>query len=66
MFFRAVRAVPTVKEVWMIAPTRLSAAFTPQEMDELISVMIERELRVRTDVREVELLRELDGNEQRK
>lgn len=72
VYFRAIRRVPWSKLIWSVlsvvvfcsnscrtdAVAKLRSLFSRQELGELLQLMIEKELRVRTDSLEVELLRQ--------
>lgn len=72
VYFRAIRRVPWSKLIWCVcsllfaanpsdrtdAVAKLRSSFSRQELGELLQLMMEKELRVRTDPLEVELLRQ--------
>lgn len=73
VYFRAIRRVPWSKLIWYgtlpsvgipthprlrtDAVAKLRVSFSRQELGELLQLMNEKELRVRTDPREIEILR---------
>lgn len=48
VFYRAVRAVPWCKELWLESLRALLAAFELAEVHEMLRLMTEKELRFRT------------------
>jgi len=56
IFYRAVRRVPWAKVLWLDAVSKLRINFFKKELDDLIELMGDKELRLRTDLREVDLL----------
>jgi len=54
-YFRAVRRVPWSKLLWTDCVSKLRAFYTNEELEELLHLMAEKEIRIRTDPREATL-----------
>ena len=60
VFLRAVHACPGRKDLWLAGLGRLGGLLSTRELKELVDIMQDRELRLRTDVYEA-MLAQLDG-----
>lgn len=60
IYFRAIHSCPWSKRLWLDGFTKLSAALTAKELSDLLEVMRDKELNVRTDVYEILLQDEMD------
>ena len=61
-FFRAIHICPWSKQLWLDGLRSLGSVLSPREMGELLDIMREKELRIRTDVYEI-LLQEAEEEE---
>jgi len=61
VFLRAVDACPWDKALWIVGMRDLSRVFSARERSSLLDMMKEKEVRLRTDMYEVQLERSLAG-----
>ncbi|CAG8688736.1 21252_t:CDS:10, partial [Cetraspora pellucida] len=50
IYYRAIRECPWSKDLYMIAFKKLRAQFTSDELEEIMSVMLEKEIRIRVQI----------------
>ncbi|GJV96877.1 protein NRDE2 [Tanacetum coccineum] len=60
VYFRAIHTCPWSKKIWLDGFTKLSSVLTAKELSDLLEVMRDKELNVRTDVYEILLQDEMD------
>lgn len=60
IYFRAIHTCPWSKRLWLDGFTKLSSVLTAKELSDLLEVMRDKELNVRTDVYEILLQDEMD------
>ncbi|KAJ9542452.1 hypothetical protein OSB04_028958 [Centaurea solstitialis] len=60
IYFRAIHTCPWSKRLWIDGFTKLSSVLTAKELSDLLEVMRDKELNVRTDVYEILLQDEMD------
>nr|XP_043632283.1 nuclear exosome regulator NRDE2 [Erigeron canadensis] len=60
IYFRAIHTCPWSKKLWLDGFTKLSSVLTAKELSDLLEVMRDKELNVRTDVYEILLQDEMD------
>ncbi|XP_076894745.1 uncharacterized protein LOC143547132 [Bidens hawaiensis] len=60
IYFRAIHTCPWSKKLWLDGFTKLSSVLTTKELSDLLEVMRDKEINVRTDVYEILLQDEMD------
>ncbi|KAI7730655.1 hypothetical protein M8C21_001008 [Ambrosia artemisiifolia] len=60
IYFRAIHTCPWSKKLWLDGFTKLNSVLTAKELSDLLEVMRDKEINVRTDVYEILLQDEMD------